>query len=169
MAWKNGELTVILLWYRIGRSFKPWVNFWPVYKSRSIFWTDFVSMKGWLIHCRQNAIITNSSYRISLKRFLNCASSWPPTWNEEIWKELRFLKNSPYRMGSSKANQKMKFSSFNTNHTLLHRITTQFIIEDHSQGGCSSLFILCKEKHSKMNYLWLNQWVTKVLFKIIGS
>ena len=26
------------------------VKFWPVYKSRSIFWTDFEDLKGRLIH-----------------------------------------------------------------------------------------------------------------------
>ena len=26
------------------------IKFWPVYKSRSIFWTDFEDLKGRLIH-----------------------------------------------------------------------------------------------------------------------
>ena len=28
------------------------IKFWPVYKSRSIFWTDFEDLKGRLIHCK---------------------------------------------------------------------------------------------------------------------
>ena len=38
------------------------VKFWPVYKSRSIFWTDFEDLKGRLIHRKIRYEPTGSIY-----------------------------------------------------------------------------------------------------------
>ena len=37
------------------------VKFWPVYKSRSIFWTDFEDLKGRLIHRKIRYILLSVS------------------------------------------------------------------------------------------------------------